>query len=118
VISWGYEEGTRSYDLASGKLKWTMPNPAGADANVKNPADEVRGTASADLDGDGRDEALVVADNTLYCLGTSKEGSRGEVRWKIKFPASVGPPTVATLDDSGRVSVLVAGADGFVYCLR
>ena len=118
VISWGYEEGTRSYDLASGKLKWTMPNPAGADANLKNPADEVRGTASADLDGDGRDEALVVADNTLYCLGTSKEGSRGEVRWKIKFPTSVGPPTVATLDDSGRVSVLVAGADGFVYCLR
>jgi hypothetical protein len=118
MIGWGFEDGTRSYDMASGKLKWTIPNPQGADANITNPADEVRGTASADLDGDGRDEALVVAENTLYCLGTSKDGSKGEVRWKIKFPTTVGPPTVATLDNSGTVSILVAAADGFVYCLR
>ena len=118
MIGWGFEDGTRSYDMASGKLKWTIPNPQGADANITNPADEVRGTASADLDGDGRDEALVVAENTLYCLGTSKDGSKGEVRWKIKFPTTLGSPTVAILDNSGTVSILVAGADGFVYCLR
>ena len=103
--------------MASGKLKWTIPNPQGANANLTNPADEVRGTASADLDGDGRDEALVVAENTLYCLGTSKDGSKGEVRWKIKFPTTVGPNSGHTYN-SGTVSVLVAGEDGFVYCLR
>ena len=119
VVGVGYEDGVRSYDLASGKVKWTMPNPSGEGfESFKIHSDPVRGTASADLDSDGRDEALVVIDNTLFCLGAPRAGSTGELRWKIKFPAPIGPPTVVTLDKEGTVSILVVGSDGYVYCLK
>jgi hypothetical protein len=121
VVGVGYEDGVRSYDLASGKVNWRMPNPAAELFNYFNfgtHSDPVRGTASADLDGDGRDEALVSIDKKLFCLGAPKEGSTGELRWQIEFPSQIGPPTVVTLDKSGTVSILVVGANGVVYCLR
>ena len=78
----------------------------------------VKGSASADLDGDGRDEALVVLDKTLFCIGSNREGSAGEIRWQVNFPEQVGPPTVVTLDKKDNVSILVISIDGFVYCVR
>ena len=96
-----------------------MPNPTGEGfESFKIHQDPVQGTASADLDGDGRDEALIVIDKTLFCLGAPRTGSAGELRWQVKFPAQIGPPTVVTLDKEGTVSILVVGSDGYVYCLR
>ncbi len=118
AVGVGYEDGVRCYDLASGKVKWQMPNPGGDFESFKIHNDAVKGTASADLDGDGRDEALVVIDKTLYCLGAPHEGPAGELRWKVEFPALIGPPSVVTLDKDGRVSILIVGSDGYVYCLR
>jgi outer membrane protein assembly factor BamB len=118
AVGVGYEDGVRCYDLASGKVKWQMPNPGGDFESFKIHNDAVKGTASADLDGDGRDEALVVIDKTLYCLGAPREGSAGELRWKVEFPAVIGPPSVVALDKEGHVSILVVGSDGYVYCLK
>jgi hypothetical protein len=118
IVGVGYEDGVRSYDLATGKVKWKMPSPAKGFDSFKIHSDAVRGTASADLDGDGRDEALVVMDRTLFCLGAPDEGSAGEVRWEVEFPKQIGPPSIVTLDKAGTVSILVVGSDGYVYCLR
>ena len=60
----------------------------------------------------------MVLDKTLYCLGATREGSAGEVRWQVDFPEQVVPPTVVTLDKNGEISILVVSIDGFVYCVR
>lgn len=119
VMGVGYEDGVRCYDMATGKIHWSISNPAegfGVFGNhTENP---VRGSVSADLDGDGRDEALVAIDHTLFCLGASRDRAAGEVRWHLEFPAQIGPPTVVTLEKGGPVSILVVDANGFVYCIR
>ena len=119
AIGVGYEDGIRCYDTESGKVKWHMPSPGESFGSFgQREENPVKGSASADLDGDGRDEALVVLKKTLYCLGSNKDGSAGEVRWKVDFPEQVGPPTVVSLDKDGSVSILVISIDGFVYSLR
>jgi len=64
----GYEDGIRCYDVATGKIKWRMPAPEPGTP---------QGTASADLNSDGRDEALVTIGRTLYCLGEQFDGKGG-----------------------------------------
>jgi outer membrane protein assembly factor BamB len=118
MVAVGYEDGIRCYEMASGKIKWRMPYPLqGLQSFGTHSEDPVKGTASADLDGDGRDEALIVMNQTLFCIGAPREGSTGEVRWQVDFPTEIGPPAVATLDNKGGVSILVLGSDGYVYCI-
>jgi hypothetical protein len=119
VVGVGYEDGVRCYDMASGQVKWRMPNPAEGFGDFGQKAENpVKGSASADFDGDGRDEALIVIGRTLFCIGAPVEGAVGEVRWRVDLPAEIGPPTVVSLDKDGRISILVIGSDGFVYCVR
>ncbi len=119
VVGVGFEDGVRCYDLASGKVNWRMPNPMNGFGDFGQKAENpVRGSASADIDSDGRDEALIVVDRTLLCLGAKGEDATGKVLWRVEFPSQIGPPTVATLDPDGRVSILVVGSDGYVYCVR
>ena len=106
-IGVGYDDGVRCYDLVSGKVKWRLPVPV---------AGSVAGCASGDLDGDGRDEAVFVMGQELVCLG-SVNGA-GAVKWKLRLPVPCGPPALAILDPGGSVSVLLAGSDGYVYCVR
>ena len=119
VVGVGFEDGVRCYDMASGKVNWRMPNPTDGFGNfgqkIENP---VKSSASADLDSDGRDEALIVIDKTLLCLGIKGDDATGKVLWRVEFPAPIGPPTVVTLEKGGPVSILVVGNDGFVYCVR
>src|SRR6185503_13742526 len=49
AVGIGFEDGIRCYDAATGAVLWRLENPAGG-----APAE----TASADIDGDGRDELL------------------------------------------------------------
>lgn len=119
LLAAGFEDGVRCYDMASGKVNWRMPNPApGFGEFGQKMESPVKGSASADLDGDGKDEALVVIDRTLYCLGGPRKGREGEIRWRVELPARVGPPTVVTLTRNGSPCVLVTGSDGYVYCVR
>lgn len=105
----GYEDGVRCYDLRTGQVKWRLALP------VSGP---VAGCATADLDSDGRDEAVFTMGRTVLAIGATRDGTEGEVRWQLDLPSSLGPPTVASLDREGNLVVLVLGADGYVTCLR
>jgi outer membrane protein assembly factor BamB len=107
----GYPDGIRCYDTATGHIRWRMPNPA--------PHDPLE-TASADINGDGREEALFVVANTLYCVGASGPSAQaqGTLLWKLELPAPVGPPVIADLEGQGRAAILLVGSDGYVYCVR
>lgn len=103
------DDGIRCYDAATGKIEWALPMPAqGA----------IAGTASADLNSDGRDEALFTLGKTLYCLGASPNGHEGRLLWQLALPAPAGPPTIADVDGKGTASILVACNDGNVYCVH
>ena len=117
VLAAGFEDGMRCYDMASGKVSWRMHNPTDGLENFGQPS-PVKGSASADLDSDGRDEALIVIDKTLLCIGIKGGDTTGKIFWRVEFPSHIGPPTVVTLKKDGPISILVAGDDGFVYCVE
>ena len=119
VVGVGFEDGVRCYDMASGNVIWRMSNPTDGFGDFGQKAENpVKSSASADLDGDGRDEVLIVIDKTLLCVGIKDKETTGKVLWRVQFPAAIGPPTVVTLAQGGPVSILVVGSDGFVYCVE
>ena len=71
--------------------------------------------ASADIDGDGREEAIFGIGNKLYAVGANRNGQAGEIRWTLEFPAPVGPPSIADVDGDGRAEIVVVCGDGHVY---
>jgi hypothetical protein len=105
----GYDDGIRCYDTATGDVKWRLAVPG-----LTTPV----GSAGADIDGDGREEALFTQGNTLTCLGTLPGAVQGGVRWTFALPATVGPPAIAAVDGSGEAVILLVGADGYVYAIR
>ncbi len=108
AMGFGYEDGIRCYDTATGKVKWHMEAPPGGFA----------GAASADINSDGRDEALLAANDTLYCYGSNQEGTGGNLLWKVRFPAVIGPPAIVGVDGSDSLAILVVGQDGNLYCVK
>lgn len=118
MIGVGFDDGIRCYDLASGKINWTMPSPLDGNGFGMHSENPVGGAITADIDGDGRDEALITMQNIVYCLGTSQANSGGEIRWSKEFPTQLGPPTIVQLEKQGDPSILVVSQDGNVYCVR
>ncbi len=108
VIGIGYPDGIRCYDIETGNVYWRMPAPGHG---------VFEGTASADLDSDGHDEALVTAGNSIYCIGSSPDGKKGIIEWQLSLPCQAGPPTIADVDSDGLAEILLSGSDGYVYCL-
>ena len=76
------------------------------------------GSASGDIDGDGRDEALFTVGQTLYCYGTDSSGKTGVEKWRIDLPARMGPPVITDVDGDGLAEILVQGADGVLYAIK
>ncbi len=108
AITFGASDGLRCFDTATGEVKWHLPLPPGGFSI---------GSASADLDGDGRDEALILLGNSLYCLETLESGE-GHIAWEFLLPATSGPPVIADVEGNGTASILLAGVDGYLYCLQ
>jgi hypothetical protein len=109
----GFDDGIRCYDAATGTRKWTLDLARQQD---------VHSAVSGDIDGDGKDEAIFVLDSTLYCLGTDKSGQSGVVEWELKLPTTASSPILAdvtskTNRNESRLSVLLTGSDGYVYCI-
>ncbi len=100
-----FRDGFRCYDAATGELKWRVPIPS----------ERCRGTISAEVNGDGRDEFLLVAGSRLIAVGT-KDGA-GAIIWQVELPGSLGEPSFADVDGDGKGEVLVVCGDGNLYCL-
>lgn len=108
----GFENGTRCYDTATGKVEWTLP--LGANQNVNS-------AVSADINGNGRDEAVFVLGRTLYAVGIVDGDQSGSVLWTLDIKTKVSSPVIANVDGKGidgTLSILVMGADGYVYCVK
>ena len=99
-----------------GRFKWVLPLPGSCfDPNMGEFADSPTSPASADIDGDGREEAVFGIGNKLYAVGANRNGQAGEIRWTLEFPAPVGPPSIADVDGDGRAEIVVVCGDGHVY---
>jgi hypothetical protein len=109
IVGLGFADGIRCYDAETGKILWRMPSPTDQTACE---------LASADIDGDGRDELLLTAGSTLFCIASSPDGSGGTVRWQLDLHTTLGPPVIADTEGDGLASIVVVGADGTVTCLR
>lgn len=109
AIGVGYPDGARCYDTATGKTRWRL---------AMQGTEAATGSASADLDSDGREEAVFVMGKSLVCLGVAPDGQRGEIRWQTELPARIGPPSLALLERDGPLSLLLVGEDGYVYCIQ
>lgn len=83
-------------DARTGKPRWSFKSEGGPlDASV----------ALADLDGDGKLEALAAdsATGTLFCVD-----HKGKLAWKYRLPSGTdSPPAVADLDGDGKPEVVV-----------
>ena len=55
---------------------------------------------------------------SLYCVGDTGAGTRAEYLWQVDLPVPVGPPSIAILDGDERLSILLVGEDGYVYCVQ
>ncbi|NUM54760.1 MAG: VCBS repeat-containing protein [Candidatus Hydrogenedentes bacterium] len=109
IIGIVYPDGVRCYDAMTGSVIWKLAPPTN---------ETPTGAASADINSDGIDEAIVSAGSTLYSIGHDAKNSAGTVLWSLSFPAAIGPPAIAATDASGTASILVTGQDGQIYCVR
>jgi outer membrane protein assembly factor BamB len=108
AIAIGYPDGIRCYNTETGQILWRLPDP-GEGAYT--------GTASADLDSDGQDEALMVIGSSIYCIGSSTDGKEGKIEWHLDLSTPLGPPVIADINDDGLAEILLSGSDGYLYCL-
>ena len=58
--------------------------------------------AMGDIDGDGRDEAMLAIGNTLFAVGTSPDKKAGVLRWSLSFPDRLGPAAIADTIGKGH----------------
>jgi hypothetical protein len=103
---------------ASGDNRWHAVIRDGMTGKIKaDLADEIV-QGAADLDGDRRDEAHFVLGQTLHCVGADGPGKPGRVLWTLDLPVRVSTPAIADAAGDGSLSILLAGADGNVYCMQ
>jgi len=110
VIYFGFPDGTRCYDTATGNLEWSLALAAGQ---------QISAAVSGDINGDGRDEAVIALGKTLICVGVDQAGDQGIVLWKLDLPTLLSSPILADIGQSNEsyLSILVSGQDGCVYCI-
>lgn len=106
----------RAFSGKTGEVRWGLDLPV-----VCESWHLPTHVAMADIDGDGRDEALFTQANLLYAVGENGKGE-GELLWKAVFgPDSwngqTGDVVIADIDGSGHAQILVTTASGYLYGL-
>jgi hypothetical protein len=90
----------------AGHLRWEMQLSA-----------PISDFASADLDGDGKIEALCGSgDGKLHAI-KEKDGKPTDL-WTVDFGRTTGTPILADLDGDGTAEVLVTSEDGKLHALQ
>jgi len=104
----------RCYEAASGRVRWRA-RMAGVPfgPNGQWLAGAPTTCATADLDGDGREECVFAVGQDLVCVG-ERDGS-GAVLWRLTLPATAGPPSIACTGAGGALEIIVICADGRAY---
>lgn len=106
------------YDGANGNVKWKFPLPGDTFVQGIFPTNKTPlPPATADINGDGRDECIFVIDKTLYAVGIKADAKSGEILWQIELPESIklGQPSIADVDGSMKAQIVVIGRNGYVY---
>src|SRR6266850_5527344 len=89
----------------SAQLRWTF--------SLKPPVSDF---ITADLDGDGKAEALCGAgDGRLYAL--KEDRGKCTILWSVDLGRTVGSPILADLYGDGKAEVIVPTEDGKLHCL-
>ncbi|MCU0959671.1 MAG: hypothetical protein MUF48_06155 [Pirellulaceae bacterium] len=105
IASAGYGDGVRAIDPTDGRVLWRL-----AAALPTCP----RSTAT-NIDGQGGDELLYVADRELIAVTGDRES--GRVLWRWTGPSRLSMPAIADVDGDGTAEIVVQDADAVVYCL-
>ncbi len=92
---------TTCYDMATGKVRWTIPDLA-----------QTSDAVTCDINGDGRDEFLFGGGSKLVALGAAE--GKPNVIWALPLNASVASPAVADVDGDGKAEVVFMTRDGWV----
>ena len=95
------------WEATTGETNWTLPLPA-ASAKPTDPA-------TADIDGDGRDECIFTIGSTVYAVGAAEDGQSGKIEWTLSMPGYLSPVAIADVKGDGVAQIVVSCADGSVY---
>jgi outer membrane protein assembly factor BamB len=105
IASAGYGDGVRAIDPTDGHVLWRLA--AAAPTCVRSTA--------ANIDGQGGDELLYVADRELIAVTGDRQ--TGRVLWSWTAPSRLSMPAIADVDGDGAAEIVVQDADAVVYCL-
>ncbi|MBI3923407.1 MAG: hypothetical protein HY318_18445 [Armatimonadetes bacterium] len=98
-----YRGGFRCYAAKDGTLLWSFQPRGNVTTDV----------VTCDIDGDGEEEFLFGASETLYALGS--EGKGPKVKWQMDLPKALLSAICGDVDGDGKSEVLLLCADGYLY---
>lgn len=109
----GYCDGSgkeiKLFNSDDGSIKWQLPLPEACNWPY------VRSVATADIDGNGKDEAIIVSGRKLTAVGENDNG-QGVILWQIDLinGSEHADPIIVDLDGDGKPTIVINTARGFV----
>ncbi len=105
IASAGYGDGVRVIDPRSGTVLWSLAAPQPTGPKV----------ASANIDGQGGDEIIYPAGNTLVAV--TGDAASGRILWTWNGPAALSMPAIADVEGDGRAEIIIQDAQATIHCL-
>jgi hypothetical protein len=105
IASAGYGDGVRAIDPKTGRVLWSLEAPKPTGPKV----------AAANIDGQGGDEIIYPAGNTLVAV--TGDRTAGRVLWTWQGPATLSLPAIADVDGDGLAEIVVQDAQATIHCL-
>ena len=106
IASAGYGDGVRAIDAKTGRVLWSLnaPEPTGPKVTAAN------------IDGQGGDEIIYPAGNTLVVI--TGDRTAGRVLWTWQGPAALSLPAIADVDEDSLAEIVVQDANATIHCLN
>ena len=106
IASAGYGDGVRAIDAKTGRVLWSLQAPQPTGPKV----------AAVNIDGQGGDEIIYPAGNTLVAV--TGDRSSGRVLWTWQGPAALSLPAIADVDGDNLAEIIVQDAAATIHCLE